>query len=227
MSRMKTFFKYFLAIVICYVVVNVASFFVLKSTYNTKDYSVEDSILDVQVEEAKATFVNGYINGKIKNNTQTDIDNKYLKVDSYSKRGVHLGSKYTKIKDLIPGEETDFESSFNYEQIDNMKLSIIDGAEIAQGTFDFNFDNTNADTMMTIMAKKYKDADTIPEFSPKKYPANSAMIGNLALHGIKLFPLNPIFRKIRSNNNAILDIYPVVSNNEIHKNRMIISYSPP
>lgn len=148
MSRMKTFFKYFLAIVICYVVVNVASFFVLKSTYNTKDYSVEDSILDVQVEEAKATFVNGYINGKIKNNTQTDIDNKYLKVDSYSKRGVHLGSKYTKIKDLIPGEETDFESSFNYEQIDNMKLSIIDGAEIAQGTFDFNFDNPN-DAKMT------------------------------------------------------------------------------
>lgn len=143
MSRMKTFFKYFLAIVICYVVVNVASFFVLKSTYNTKEYSVEDSILDVEVEEARATFVNGYVKGKIKNKTQTDINNKYLKIDSYSKRGVLLGSKYTKIRDLVPGETTDFESSFNYEQIDNMKLSIVDGEEMVQGTFDFRFDNPN------------------------------------------------------------------------------------
>ena len=35
------------------------------------------------------------------------------------------------------------------------------------------------------IAKKYNDADTNPDFSPKKYPENNAIIGNLALHGIK------------------------------------------
>ena len=88
MSRMKTFFKYFLAIVIVYIVVDIASFYILKSTYLTKDYSVEESILDVQVTDAKATYLNGYVNGTVKNNTDTAVTNKYLKIDSYSKRGV-------------------------------------------------------------------------------------------------------------------------------------------
>ncbi len=142
MSRMKTFFKYFLAIVIVYILVDIGSFYILKSTYLTKDYSVEDSILDVQVIEAKATYLNGYINGTVKNSTDATVNNKYLKIDSYSKRGVLLGTKYVKINDLNPGESTAFSSSFNYNQIDNMKISLIDGSELPpKETLDFGFDN--------------------------------------------------------------------------------------
>ena len=83
MSRMKTFFKYFFDIVIVYIISDIASLYLLKSTYITKEYSVENSILDVQVEEAKATFVNGNIKGKVKNNTDVNVSNKYLKIDSY------------------------------------------------------------------------------------------------------------------------------------------------
>ena len=142
MSRMKTFFKYFLAIVIVYILVDIGSFYILKSTYLTKDYSVEDSILDVQVTEAKATYLNGYINGTVKNSTDATVNNKYLKIDSYSKRGVLLGTKYVKINDLNKGESTAFSSSFNYNQIDNMKISLIDGSELPpKETLDFGFDN--------------------------------------------------------------------------------------
>ena len=142
MSRMKTFFKYFLAIVIVYIIVDVGSFYVLKSAYLTKDYSVENSILDVEVTEAKATYLNGYVNGTAKNNTDAQITNKYLKIDSYSKRGVLLGTKYVKLNDLNPGEQASFSSSFNYEQIDNVKLSVIDGEELPPaGNLDFGFDN--------------------------------------------------------------------------------------
>ena len=42
MSRMKTFFKYFLAIVIVYIISDIASIYLLKSTYITKEYSVEN-----------------------------------------------------------------------------------------------------------------------------------------------------------------------------------------
>ena len=142
MSRMKTFFKYFLAIVIVYIIVDIASFYVLKGTYLTKDYSVEESILDVQVTEAKATYLNGTASGTVKNNTDVPVTNKYLKIDSYSKRGVLLGSKYVKLDDLDPGEETAFSSSFNFEQIDNVKISVIDGEELPPtGDLDFGFDN--------------------------------------------------------------------------------------
>lgn len=142
MSRMKTFFKYFLAIVIVYILVDIGSFYVLKSTYLTKDYSAQESILDIQVTEAKATYLNGYVNGTVKNNTDVQVANKYLKIDIYSERGVLLGTKYVKLNDLNPGEFESFNSSFNYNQIDNMKISLIDGSELPpKETLDFGFDN--------------------------------------------------------------------------------------
>ena len=84
MKRLKTFFKYFLAIVIVYIVVDITSLYILKSTYNTKEYSVDNSIFDINVTEAKATFANGYIKGSVKNNTNAQIDNKYLKIENIS-----------------------------------------------------------------------------------------------------------------------------------------------
>ena len=142
MKRMKTFFKYFLAIVIVYFVVNFASFYVLKSTYKTKDYEVESSILDIEITEAKATLVNGYIKGVAKNTTDVNVDGKYLKIDSYSKRDVLLGTKYVEIKSLSPKEEINFESSFNYEQIDHIKTSVIDKEDLPPSAdLDFGFDN--------------------------------------------------------------------------------------
>ena len=90
MKRLKTFFKYFLAIVIVYIVVDIASLYILKSTYNTKEYSVDNSIFDINVTEAKATFANGYIKGSVKNNTNAQIDNKYLKIENISKERCYL-----------------------------------------------------------------------------------------------------------------------------------------
>ncbi len=141
MDKMKKFFKYFLILAIVYVIVNISSFFVLKSTYNTKEYTISESVLNIEVTEAKATFVNGYVKGLVKNNTDSVISNKYIKLDAFSKRDVLLGTKYVKINDLYPGQKTDFESSFNYEQVDNIKVSTIDVNEIEEGTLDFNFDN--------------------------------------------------------------------------------------
>ena len=142
MKRMKTFFKYFLALILVYIITNFISFYMLKSTYKTKDYSVENSILDITVEEAKATLVNGYVSGIIRNNTEVDVNNKYLKVESYSKRDVLLGTKYLKLNDLNIGEEQPFKLSFNYEHIDHIKLYIIDETELPpKEQLDFGFDN--------------------------------------------------------------------------------------
>ena len=140
MKRMKTFFKYFLAIVIVYFLVNLGTFYVLKSTYKTKDYTIEDSILDIQVTEAEATFVNGNIKGVAKNNTDANVSDKYLKIESYSKRDVLLGTKYVQLKNLNPGEETSFEASFNYQQIDHIKVSVINAEEVPKSA-DVLFDN--------------------------------------------------------------------------------------
>ena len=47
-----------------------------------------------------------------------------------------------------------------------------------------NLDSTILDIIITIIAKKYRDAATSPLFSLKKYPEKSAIIGSLALQGI-------------------------------------------
>lgn len=142
MDRMKRFFKYFLALLILYIIVDIACFYSLKSTYNNKAYSVEKpTILDVEVKEAKATFVNGYIKGVVTNNTNGAVTNKYLKVDAYSKRNVLLGTKYVKLKDLYIKEKAEFEASFNYQEVDHIDLDILDGEELPKGALDFGFDN--------------------------------------------------------------------------------------
>lgn len=41
------------------------------------------------------------------------------------------------------------------------------------------------------------------------------------INGIIAFPLNPIFLKMLSSKKAILDIYPVASNIEIHVNKIV------
>lgn len=140
---MKRYFKYFLAIIVVYVIVDIASLYVLKSTYKTKEYLVESEVLDVQIEETKATFINGYVKGKVKNNNTIHVSNKYLKIDAYSKRGVLLGTKYIEIDTLMPGETADINASFNYEQVDNLKIYVLDKSELPIGALDFNFDNPN------------------------------------------------------------------------------------
>ena len=138
---MKRFFKYFLAIIIVYVIVDIASLYVLKTTYKTKEYSVETEEFSIQIDEAKATFVNGYIKGKVRNIQSKHLSNKYLKVDAYSKRGVLLGTKFVEIPTLVPSEAVDINASFNYEQIDKLKIYTIDESELPDGALDFNFDN--------------------------------------------------------------------------------------
>ena len=69
MSRMKKLFKYFLAFVALYIIVDIGSYISIKSTYIPKDYEVYIDNPEVTVSEFKATTLNGYINGKIKNNT--------------------------------------------------------------------------------------------------------------------------------------------------------------
>lgn len=140
MDRMKQFFKYFLILAILYIVVDIVCVFLLKDTYNNKRYSIAESDINIEVTEAKATFVNGYVKGIIKNDTDKAITNKYLQVSAYSKRDVLLGTKYVKLKDLYLNEKAEFESRFNYEQIDYIDISVLDGKDLKLEELDFGMD---------------------------------------------------------------------------------------
>ena len=146
MKRMKTFFMYFLAFVILYVVVDLGSYLTLKSTYIARNYEVNLESPKVTVNEFKSTILNGYINGTITNDTDEVITGKALKFDYYSKNDVLVGTKYFKVDNLLQGESKEFESKFNFDNVDDVKISLVDSLEMQNvGDFDFSLDDFSKD----------------------------------------------------------------------------------
>lgn len=121
MSRIRTFLIYAIWIILFFIfselIINVG----LNSSY--KDMRSIGQIDQVNIDQAQATLINGRIKGTIKD-TET-INGKYLKIDIYSERGVHLGAKYYDVSNLEGEENRDFELYFKTEYAKYYKVSIV------------------------------------------------------------------------------------------------------
>lgn len=126
MDRMKTFFKYFLIVVLFYVFSNLMINAFFKVSY--KDIKGDINVIDVYVDvnEAKATSRNGYIKGIVKNNSEKVIENKYLKVTFLSKNKNSLGEKYIKIDKIESQQLRNFEVKFDYDNVKSYKIELTD-----------------------------------------------------------------------------------------------------
>lgn len=130
MSRLKTFFKYFIIFVLVYFLVDIVSVQVMKSSYLKKEFITDSN--EIEIAESRATITNGYVKGKIKNNTNNDFEERYLKLDFFSPRGVNLGTKFVKINPLKVGEEQEFESKFNFDNVDHINGEILNKEQLAK-----------------------------------------------------------------------------------------------
>ena len=128
---MKRFFKYFLWFVILYVLVDIFSYYTIVTTYVDKAVAVNYSYPQVEIYESKATATNGYLKGKITNNTELPLVDQYLKVNLYSKKGNVLGTKYVKINELQPGESQEFEVTYNNDLVDHVESQVVPQSSIA------------------------------------------------------------------------------------------------
>ena len=127
MSRMKTFFKYFLIVVIFYVFTNLMINAFFKISYkDMHGYEISVDELYVDVSEAKATSRNGYIKGIVKNTNTYAIENKYLKVSMLSKNKNVLGEKYIKIDKIESEQLRNFEVKFDYDNVKTFKIELTD-----------------------------------------------------------------------------------------------------
>lgn len=122
---MKRFFKYFLWFVILYVIVDIFSYYTIVTTYVDKAVAVNYSYPQVEIYESKATVTNGYMKGKVTNNTGLPLVDQYLKCVLYSKNGNVLGTKYVKLNELQPEEGQDFEITFNNDLVDHLETAIV------------------------------------------------------------------------------------------------------
>lgn len=133
MSRMLTFAKYLVIFIAFYFFVDFICFVGTSTMYKNLDkYSIECTQPEVTIEEAKATSVNGYIKGKIKNNTNEIINKKYLKINLIADNGINLGEKFIEISQLKQNETVDFTSEFNMQYVKEFKISLVDFVEGAK-----------------------------------------------------------------------------------------------
>ena len=124
MDRLKTFLKYVLwlvgFIILSEFLINVG----LNSTYRT--IGRKDNLSQVTIYQAEATSVNGRMKGVIRNNSENDLNGKYVKIDFYSPREVFLGSKYIEINNLEKDGVKTFEVYFKLQNVNYYSISIAD-----------------------------------------------------------------------------------------------------
>lgn len=126
MDRMKQFGRYALMIIVFYIISDVLIYFGLIGMYKNFSGEVITETPIVEVAEAKTTKQSGFIKGKIKNNTQENIIEKYIKIDLFTERETYLGSKYVKVQNLEKDKEIEFESEFEFSNIYRYEISVVD-----------------------------------------------------------------------------------------------------
>ncbi len=123
MSRMKTFFKYAMWVILFFIFSEVLINIGLNSSY--KNMQSKNNIEQVTITQAQATLVNGRIKGTIKNTGKENLNGKYLKINIYSERDVLLGSKYCEIVNLTNDQSQDFAIYFKTQYAKYYELEIV------------------------------------------------------------------------------------------------------
>ena len=124
MSRMKTFFIYLLLFVGLYVVSNLLiDAYIKTSYYKIETYDIDVKEANITIMTAKASKDDGHIEGKIVNNTNEKVTNRYMKVELFSNKD--LGTEYVKIDELNPGDLKNFKIDFTCDNVTSFKITFI------------------------------------------------------------------------------------------------------
>lgn len=131
MAKLKKYLLYVILIAAFWLLSDILIYLSINTTYtnvNTKVFAVSP---EVTVGQSEATYVNGFIKGNIRNNTDTIINEKYLKIDLYSPRNVKLGTKYIKIENLEINKSQEFEMWYKFTDVEYAEITVIDNIENA------------------------------------------------------------------------------------------------
>lgn len=149
MSRLKTFLTYVLAIAALWIFSDIIIYISINGAYKNIETNIYTSSPEIIVGQSKATYVNGYIKGGIKNNTDEIINNKYLKIDLYSSNNNLSGSKYIKLEEIKQNEYKKFEMWYKFTNVKKATVTIVDNANNASSE---EFLSQEASTYMILSA---------------------------------------------------------------------------
>ena len=125
MSRLKTFAKYAIWIILFWILSDILIYYGVNSTY--KNLKIKNEIpSQVTINNSEATKVNGRIKGTIANKEDSDMSGKYLKIDLYSDNGNLLATEYEEIGNLRTNEVKNFETYFKMQDVKEYNISVVD-----------------------------------------------------------------------------------------------------
>lgn len=128
MDRMKTFFLYLLAIFgfmfLSYVLENS----LLENMYEnlTGKAVVQNPDIVINDVVGKASNVNGIMKFNLTNNSPYKMGQKWIKLDLYSKRGLHALTKYIEVADIEPGATKEYQIKFKGSEIRRYEMAVVD-----------------------------------------------------------------------------------------------------
>ena len=125
MSRLKTFAKYAIWLILFWILSDILIYYGVNSTY--KNLKIKNEIpSQVTIKNAEATKVNGRIKGTIANKEDSNMSEKYLKIDLYSDSGNLLATEYEEIGNLRVNEVKSFETYFKMQDVKQYEVNIVD-----------------------------------------------------------------------------------------------------
>lgn len=126
MDRMRTFLLYALGIIgfmfLSYVLENG----LIANMYKKMDGNVlGTSEIIIEDVSGRASNVNGYMNFKLTNLSPYDNPNKYIKIDLYSKQGLHAVTKYIEIVDIPSQDSKSYQIKFKGTELRSYDISVV------------------------------------------------------------------------------------------------------
>lgn len=119
--------RYFIWFILLFVFVTIGSIFAIKTMYHDiKAYEIQGTNPSITVNEAKATNVNGYIKGEVKNESEEELNDKYLLFLLYNNNNELVGEEYIEISSLSANESKTFELQFKRDNVDRFVVTITD-----------------------------------------------------------------------------------------------------
>lgn len=126
MERMKIVFLYIMILIGFFIYSTVMSNWTVKSlTEEITNIEVLTESPIIAVDNCEAGKFRGNINGTIRNNTGKHIEKIFLKIDLYDYKDTYIGTQYEEIKYFNVNELFKFDTTFKFEDVKAVKLSVV------------------------------------------------------------------------------------------------------
>ena len=126
MSTLKKFFIYFLMFAIFFIISNILENGLVLNMYgNIRGETANNDEMSIEVSDAKATKVNGYMDFKITNYSNENISDSYARLNLIDKTGLIAGTEYITITELEAGETKNYKVKFKGNDIESYKIDFV------------------------------------------------------------------------------------------------------